>query len=1516
MDQRSLLTSSLTNLTAGWRPALSTTTAALSEARAAIARSVLAGRQATAPGDALHAVFPAGAALPPEIAPIVDRVLGEPATAPPLAFVRDLPATEGLARTVPAWANGMAATHTYGPFLDAAGAQRFVDLITVRKTFAVVRAPTHAPLCLLQIDVPLVQPTAPTVTGSLGAGSLWLVVRAFVPAAPADAFAGLAFSHGKVTITGLFSVANDVITLSAGAKLMFELAPISAPAPANRTGAGGDFRNSSLTLPASVTFTFAPNGNALTAMAAATLDAYGSAQSYAHQTSQALYNAPLALLAFPCIVTPSTFIITQRTSTVFELGGNATVVAGAYALPVAVTTPQSLGAAASGGYLSLALGGGLAAAVNDNATPTPFTGVVLLRTSTALVIFAQTAVAETERYDLWDGRNASASSLEATIAAGATIVFVAGDASELTLEDAAIVALLDRPIAATGNSLPIVFANALVVVLLAQAPADLLVFAAGGSLAVAEFPLALENAYLAVSQPTVLELFGRLQARRVTRGGLALVLPLARALPTCPDPYLATYAQDQRRIPGTVSGSNVIAAVFWTTPASAALSFTMLQQAQAAELPAPADMLKRAASRGEGFWGFDALLDVSTNADLLGVFILETAGALGFDGISLATQLDRVLLLAVPQISWEPLLSNDTWGFVSQDDGIPALMLARSAQPVRIEPAVLFDSEIPAANANGAQAAFTLPFGIEAQIDTSAAAPNPPPLPSFQPMRPTFSGARGGRQLAIVAGNIGAVNASLPGSAAANSYGLGVLNNGDPNAVGNFFNQEFSAPPTGKEPRVPVSRYDMSGYGASLFSDWFATDADPAVGIATARFEVSVGRTLYEVVQAKSYIYHWGIPVVETVTMVRQPDGSVVRVGTGWRAIAPGAFDFGNKTQPPPPPPVPNVPAAQIQKGPLVGLFNIRNIQPTGETTTVTSVNGMFTYEKVLFDADVRITDADSDPNGIGIVTGAVKDGSQISYFPSRGITGWLQTSVGSLSTIFELELLLQQTGPVAGPLAGVVDVGRNGTQMTLTQFEASLSPNAAAGPSIVAAVRGTPHLPRDGAWSVSKRIGASPPTALDPQSPVPLVRPNGTTPWQMAEPAEVGAAATQTFYGLLQSTGTQKSLYEAPQIAPGGSGYTFPQVPNLADVGALLGLSDVFPDLGSALKPPSFSGLDTSQDGLKTTIAWRIGSQPGDASLIHPGRKLLDFGPVKVFLEFTSDPTANPPPAQGSAVTLVLDPTASAGPDGRWSFKIEGLCSYVLVDGASSEFDPLLYISGDFFVSEKASPTFRNLNVQFGSAMSIVQTILTALTDIASSLPGGGGEGLTVTFAGSTLSISEGFTLPTIPLGFGEIENVGMNLGSSINLLQKQLSFQVGIGSPDAPVTWSFFPLAGNGCVVVAANQNGLGVIIQAGLGIGLTIDVAVASGSASIIFAVQVDTTGSTFDIKAMLIGNAQVDVLGGVASASLTLTAALDIKPEGGGNFDLTASVAVAIHISICWVVSVDFDGSWSMEEQLSA
>jgi hypothetical protein len=49
---------------------------------------------------------------------------------------------------------------------------------------------------------------------------------------------------------------------------------------------------------------------------------------------------------------------------------------------------------------------------------------------------------------------------------------------------------------------------------------------------------------------------------------------------------------------------------------------------------------------------------------------------------------------------------------------------------------------------------------------------------------------------------------------------------------------------------VPVGAIDLSGHGASMFSFW----QDPTIGtgISQAQFDVVVGRTSYEVVQAQT----------------------------------------------------------------------------------------------------------------------------------------------------------------------------------------------------------------------------------------------------------------------------------------------------------------------------------------------------------------------------------------------------------------------------------------------------------------------------------------------------------------------------------------------------------------------------------------------------------------------------------------------------------------------------------------
>jgi hypothetical protein len=122
----------------------------------------------------------------------------------------------------------------------------------------------------------------------------------------------------------------------------------------------------------------------------------------------------------------------------------------------------------------------------------------------------------------------------------------------------------------------------------------------------------------------------------------------------------------------------------------------------------------------------------------------------------------------------------------------------------------------------------------------------------------------------------------------------------------------------------------------------------------------------------------------------------------------------------------------------------------------------------------------------------------------------------------------------------------------------------------------------------------------------------------------------------------------------------------------------------------------------------------------------------------------------------------------------------------------------------------------------------------------------------------------------------------------------------------------------------------IQAGIGLGLAIDLGIASGSASVTLAFQLNVTSDSVTLMVILTGKAEVDVLDGLASASLMLSASLGVNvlpfpplPEFTSPQELTipsvditllAAVSVGIHISICWVVSVSWDGSWQFSQSI--
>ena len=102
--------------------------------------------------------------------------------------------------------------------------------------------------------------------------------------------------------------------------------------------------------------------------------------------------------------------------------------------------------------------------------------------------------------------------------------------------------------------------------------------------------------------------------------------------------------------------------------------------------------------------------------------------------------------------------------------------------------------------------------------------------------------------------------------------------------------------------------------------------------------------------------------------------------------------------------------------------------------------------------------------------------------------------------------------GPARAPLDCSVSLGGTDAKPGLVVRASSVDVRCADDPSVprlVAAVLGSPALPRDGAWSLS-RIGAADPapTALAPTFPVPVVRPRAPTPgsdrWHLADQADI----------------------------------------------------------------------------------------------------------------------------------------------------------------------------------------------------------------------------------------------------------------------------------------------------------------------------------------------------------------------------------------------------------------------------
>lgn len=667
-----------------------------------------------------------------------------------------------------------------------------------------------------------------------------------------------------------------------------------------------------------------------------------------------------------------------------------------------------------------------------------------------------------------------------------------------------------------------------------------------------------------------------------------------------------------------------------------------------------------------------ALLDVSTNADLFGisfnVFSTQRGTSVtthvpfnpdnpaGFPiqvkGMDVVSPAINVRAFTVPQISWEPVFNltppqpgadpgDPSVGFnYYPNDGGPMHIINGSTDTVTLAPLPLTGFLFENFKENedfGALAFFTLPFGIK----TAAFLQN---TYQYFDQQNNQTISRRGSEFLLNASAFkddlkGGLQVQLNGGEAflpeeSDSFiGSTVqLNNvleldgsfkGDSTlgkSVTKIFNQDFFAlPPDFPSQRgVPLTRIDLSGYGASTFSNWLNPKATIAE-TSQARFDVFVGRCAHEIIQVKSIMYPWIIKVVRTITLFRVGSGYVYRFDTGWQPESDGEFylryyinviDNGqvekyemptfNATDPGAAFD-PDLGKYEVHPGIVKGLYNIKDIQEAGDIaiynasmTSAKMVNkdGLlvdntdpadqldFSLQPVYFNADVDIENVTS-----GFTVKKIK-GEDRKLVPSKKIVGYVQISPKGLplSSAALKNLVIQQLNSIGGPIDCEVNLAGSNQKMRLNRFDFNNS-FGSNGTDLAFAIagRGSVLLPKDGSWSMVKHerdTGEVTPVPSNISVPViragKLVRdgegqevdiPISDALLRIANPTELlRQPATDTLnFGFLQSTDTQKALFLTPSFEQGQQKLFSKTPPLFVDAFRIVNSKGIFPNIGNA---------------------------------------------------------------------------------------------------------------------------------------------------------------------------------------------------------------------------------------------------------------------------------------------------------------------------------------------------------------
>ncbi len=954
------------------------------------------------------------------------------------------------------------------------------------------------------------------------------------------------------------------------------------------------------------------------------------------------------------------------------------------------------------------------------------------------------------------------------------------------------------------------------------------------------------------------------------------------------------------------------------------------------------------------------------------------------DGLDLTAEGRFVRAFTVPQVSWEPLF-NLTPPVVGGDpplllnfypnDGGPTRLFNDNREHVPIAPLPKVDELLRYFNdapAGFTGALFTLPFGLRAFAEINknhATHPDAVLRLNQEQFRDGF--LTGGLQLQVsaparqfespmfIGGTLQLNNIVTPGGAPTGAGTLGF-------SVAQIFNNEFFSLTNGYGDRgVPLERIDFSGYGASTFSRWENPEAAFAE-TSQARFDVFTGRTAHEVIQVKSVVYPWGIRVVRTIVIFRAGSSYVYRFDTGWQAETPGVYDFSYSAQVRLPN---NTVVKQARPNPyefhpgiVHGVFNVRNITETPAIPTFervwNRVNGdtyvddanleqvvdnstpaqfrtaAIQLQPVYFDADVEIE--------------FVKSGAAQGRVPSKGMLGYVQLGPKGqpIPAAFFRDVLREQFGALGGPVDCVIDIGATGQQMRVVRVDVCESVDSGgADPLFVSAARGSVVLPKDGAWSVVQyQHGSGEVAPLPDDAAVPLIREGvlgavSAAPLRLENPMELvrGETPASIFFGLLQSTGTQKALFRKPRFEEAVA-ELLSETPDFSDAYRMLNSAGIFPNLADAIP------LDLGP--YITKIIEEGYHLLDEANPEQIFEKALPDGPwyiinedfLKIYIEYDKRDKAGNKQSDGF-INFGFNSAADMGQ--RWLTKLNNIGMIVDLGPLTR----LMIIKGKFDAEKGAAPTFQGPELEFSDALQPVIDILQILLKLQSGdYKDAFAKGLEIAMSNSADSWNYAFHArkeiplvrfpppaldsPTAPLKLEASLGVGVYFNEVFALTDNPSQL-----IPSAGAFLDFYGRVSVMCVSVAAAtiyatgsvdlriaadiKTGPSLHMKFGFGAEINVGLPVV-GNVSLLYMVGVEMVLNSTEITvgAFLLFRGRAEILGGIVTVTITIEAKGMIQRLLGSDAtNMIAQVTFGLDISIFLVINISFSESWQETRQLA-